>query len=93
MFILFKPETLFLGKIGPINQNCQFKLEFGNYTNSNIQNSMVMFTFSALYRKHPFWETKVNEARLLSLRPDGSRDLEMSSTRLFYFVTMSASVD
>ena len=25
---------------------------------------MVVFTFSFLYRKHPFWLTKVNEVRL-----------------------------
>ena len=28
------------------NQNCQFKLKFG--TDSNMQNSMVMLTFSVL---------------------------------------------
>ena len=50
----FKPETLFLGKFGPKNENCQFKLKFGTKTNSNMQNSMVVFTFSVLYWKHPF---------------------------------------
>ena len=37
---------LFLGKFSPNNQNCKFKLKLGTYTNSNMQNSMVMFTFS-----------------------------------------------
>ena len=31
----------FLGKFGPKNQNCQFKLKFGTKTNSNEQNSFV----------------------------------------------------
>ena len=36
--ICFRQEISFLGKFGPKNQNCQFKLKFGTQTNSNIQN-------------------------------------------------------
>ena len=36
------------------NQNCQFKLKFGTFTNSNMQNSMVLLILSILDRKHPF---------------------------------------
>ena len=43
--VIFIP---FLGKLGPKNQNCQFKLKFGTYTNLHMQNSMVMLTFSVL---------------------------------------------
>ena len=28
-FFCFRPETQFLGKFGPTNQNCQCKLKFG----------------------------------------------------------------
>ena len=35
----------FLGKLCPKNQNCQFKLKFGTYTNSNKQNSVALFCF------------------------------------------------
>ena len=45
-FFRFGPETHFLGKFGPKNQNCQFKLKFGTYTNSNMQSSLMLFTFS-----------------------------------------------
>ena len=47
-FFCFRPELCFLGKFGQkkIGQNCQFKLKFG--TDSNMQNSMVMLTFSVL---------------------------------------------
>ena len=38
----------FGGKFGPENQNCQFKLKFGTKTNLNMQNSVVLFTFSFL---------------------------------------------
>ena len=44
----FRPETPFLNKFGPKNQNCQFELKFGNYTNSNMQNSMMVFAFPVL---------------------------------------------
>ena len=29
-FFCFRPEIPFLGKFGSKNQNCQFKLKFGN---------------------------------------------------------------
>ena len=35
----------FLIKLGPKNENCQFKLKFGTYTNSNMHNSIVIITF------------------------------------------------
>ena len=34
-----------MGKFGPKNQNCQFKLKFKTKTNSNMQNPMVVFNF------------------------------------------------
>ena len=40
----------FLGKLGQNNQNCWFKLKFGTKINSNMQNSMVVFSFSVLDR-------------------------------------------
>ena len=43
------------GKRGPKNQNSPFKLKFGTMTNSNQQNSMVVFAFSVLDWKHRFW--------------------------------------
>ena len=38
----------FLGNFGQKNQNGQFKLKLGTSTNSNMQNTMVLFTFSVL---------------------------------------------
>ena len=43
-----------LSKFGPEIQNCQFKLKFPTVTNSNMQNSMVMFPFSFLDWKYLF---------------------------------------
>ena len=48
-------ELPFLGKFGPKNQNCQFKLKIGTKTNLNIKNSMVMFTFSVSDWKYLFF--------------------------------------
>ena len=42
----FYPEIVFLSKSGPQIQKCQYKLKFATQTNSNIQNSMVLFRFS-----------------------------------------------
>ena len=53
--------TQFDGKFGPKNQNCQFKVKFGTLTNLNMQNSMVVFTFSALDWKHTFWGNLVQK--------------------------------
>ena len=38
----------------PKIKQLQFRLIFGTYTNSNMQNSMVVFKFSVLGSKHPF---------------------------------------
>ena len=48
MFTFFRsrPQISYVGKFGPNNQNCQFNLEIWYLTNLNMQNSMVMFTFS-----------------------------------------------
>ena len=44
-FFCFRLEIPFLGKFGPKGQNHQLKPKFGSWTNSNIQNSMILFTF------------------------------------------------
>ena len=57
----------FLGKFGPENQNCQFKLKFGMQTDLNMQSSMVVFIFSDLDWKHPFWVNLVQKVNIASL--------------------------
>ena len=52
---LFQNRNTIFGQFGPKNQNCQYNLKFGTQTNSNMKNSMMVFTFSVLYWKHPFW--------------------------------------
>ena len=42
----FSTGNTFLAKIGLKTQNCQLNLKFGTWTNSNMENLMVMFTFS-----------------------------------------------
>ena len=51
----FQTGKPLLGKFGPKNQNCHFKLKFGTFTNLNIQYSMMMLTFSFLDQKDCFW--------------------------------------
>ena len=62
----FWSEIPFLGRFGPKNQNYQFKLKFGTYTNSNMQNSMLMFTFSGFDWKYPFWANLVQKVKIIS---------------------------
>ena len=57
----------FLRKLGPKNQNRQFKMKFGTLTNSNMQNSMVVFTFSVLDQKHTFWVNLFQKIKIVSL--------------------------
>ena len=54
-------------KFGPKNQNSQFKLEFDTKPNSNMQNSVVMFTFSFSDRKYPFWANLVQKVIIIAL--------------------------
>ena len=44
----------FLGKFGPKSQIYQFTLKFGTYTNSNMQNSMMLITFFVFERRYSF---------------------------------------
>ena len=48
-FPVFDWKYPFKTNFVPKNQNYQLKLKFGNETNSNMQNSMEVFTF--LFRK------------------------------------------
>ena len=54
----------FFGKFGPKNQNCQFELKFGTKTNFNMQNLMVVFSFSVLYQKNPSWANFVQKSKV-----------------------------
>ena len=68
-FFCFRPETHFLGEPGTKNQNFQFKLKFGTYTKLNMENSMVVFTFSVLDRKNlaQKWANLVPKIKIVSL--------------------------
>ena len=54
VFTVLDKEIPLLGKVGQKKQNCQFELKFRTLTNSNIENSVVMFAFSLLDQKYPF---------------------------------------
>ena len=64
-FLCFKRETPFSGKFAPKTQNCQFKVKFGTYTNSNMLNTVVVFTFCILDGKHPFGQIWSRKSKLL----------------------------
>ena len=63
-FSYFRPEILYLGKFGPWNQNCQFKLKFGTQHNSNMQNSMVVFPLLVQTGNTLFGEIWSNKSKL-----------------------------
>ena len=64
----FRPEIPFLDKFGPKNQNCQSELKFGTYTDLNMQNSMVMLTFSVFDQKYLFLANLVQKTKIVSLK-------------------------
>ena len=53
-FSCFRLELSLLGKFGPKIQNCLFKVNLDTQTNSNMPNSMVIFTFFCFFLKWPF---------------------------------------
>ena len=57
----------FLAKLGPKNQNYQFKLKLGTWTNSNMQNSMVELILFVVDWKYPFWTNLVQKIKIGSL--------------------------
>ena len=67
LFICSRLKIPFLGKFGPENHNCQFKLRFGTKTNSNMQNSMVVFTLSVFDWKYYFWANLIQKIKMVSL--------------------------
>ena len=66
LFLFLSGNTLF-GQIWSKNQNCHFKLKFGTYSNSNMQNSMVMFILSVFDWKYPFWANLVQKIKIVTL--------------------------
>ena len=66
-FFCFWPEILFWGKFGPKSQNYQLKLKFGTYTNSNMQNSIMLFPFLLFEWKYPFWGNMVQKNKIVTL--------------------------
>ena len=66
-FSCFPREIPFLGKFGPKNQNCQFKLKYNTQTNSDIQNSVVPFSFSIFDWKYLFWTKLVQKVKIVNL--------------------------
>ena len=68
-FPVFDWKFSFWANLVKRNQSCQFKLKFGNQSNLNMQNSMVVlvFTFSVLDRKHPFCANLVQKLNIVSL--------------------------
>ena len=66
---LFLTGSTFWGKLGPKNSNCPSKLKLGTKTKSNMQNLLVVLTFSVLEYKHSFWANLVQNIKSSNLVP------------------------
>ena len=64
LLFCLQPEVLFLGKFSPKNQNCQFKMKFGNQTTLSMQNLMVIIIFSVFDRKYLFGAIRSKKLKL-----------------------------
>ena len=58
-FFCFRLEIPFHNKFNPKNQNTLFELKFGTYTNSNMQISIMLITFSVLDSEYTFRENSI----------------------------------
>ena len=65
-FFCFLVEISFLGKFGPKSQNYQLKVKFVTQTNSNMLNSMMLFTFFLFDWKRPSWANLVQIVNIYS---------------------------
>ena len=54
-----------MGKLDPKSQNCSFKLKFDTYTTVIMQSLAVVFTFSFLDWKYPFWANLVQKLEVV----------------------------
>ena len=63
----FSLEIPFWGKFSPKSQNYQLKLKFGTYTNSNMQNLMMLFWFFVFEWKCSFWANLVQKVKIVTL--------------------------
>ena len=66
LFILFifDRKYPFVGKFCPKKKNYWFKLKFGTKSNSNMQSSIAMFTFSGFDWKYALGTTLVQKPKL-----------------------------
>ena len=62
----FRPKHVFGQIFTKKSQNCQFQLKFPTKTVSNMQNSVMVFTFFVLNGKHSFLENLVQKIRIVS---------------------------
>ena len=71
-FSCFGLEMPFLGKFVPKYQwkyqNCVFKTQFNTCSNLSKLNSMVMFIFSILDWKYPFWVNLAQKLKIVCLQ-------------------------
>ena len=54
-----------LGKFSPKSENWQFKLKSGTKPKSDMQNSIVMWTFFVLDQKYSFWKNLVSKFKIV----------------------------
>ena len=66
LFLLWTKNTLFQQIWS--KKSKLFNMKLGIYTNSNMLNLLVMFTFSVLERKYPFWANLVQKDKIVCLQ-------------------------
>ena len=74
-FFHFQSKCPFLGKFAQTSQNYHLKLKFSTYNNSDMHNSIVMFTFFVFDHKYRFWANVVSKVKVISLSSNLARRL------------------
>ena len=65
---------------GQKNENCLFKMKFDTKTFLKMLSSMIMFKFSILNQKYPFWANLVQKGEIAWLR----WNLVKQNTKIFF---------
>ena len=66
-FYFFTRNTLF-GQFWFKKSNYQFNLKFGSWNNRNMQNWVVVFSFSVFNGRYPMWANLVQKIKIDSLK-------------------------
>ena len=89
IFSVFHWKYVF-GQVWSKKSNCQFELKFGTKTNLNMHNAIVVFNFSVLDQRNPFWTNQVqkNQNCQFKLKFGTRNNWNMRNSMMIFFFSV-----